>query len=207
MPRLLFVRHGRTTWNAEGRVQGGGVLDEVGLAQAAALGVRLRDEPLTAAYASPFPRTRQTANIVVGHHGLRVGLLPLLRDLDYGRFAGALLSEVRQDAPGLWDRWRDAPHTIHFAGGESLADLRVRIERAIAIVVERHPVGSILCVTHDSPARIVVSLALGLDDSHHNDADLVTPLASLTVVEVGPQGMRLEVRQDAAHLEGIDARA
>ena len=207
MPRLLFVRHGRTMWNAEGRVQGGGDLDEVGLAQAAALSARLRDEPLTAAYASPFPRTRQTMNIVVGHHGLRVRLLPLLRDLDYGRFAGALLSEVRQDDPGLWERWRDAPHTVHFAGGESLADLRARVQRAIAIVTERHPEGSILCVTHDSPVRIAVSLALGRDDSHHNDADLVTPLASLTVVEIDAHGMRLEVRQDAAHLEGIDAGA
>ena len=207
MPRLLFVRHGRTTWNAEGRVQGGGDLDGVGLAQAAALSARLRDEPLTVVYASPFPRTRQTASIVAGPHGLRVGLLPLLRDLDYGHLSGALLSEMREKHADLLERWRDAPHTVHFPGGESLADLRARVERAIAIVIERHPEGSVLCVTHDSPVRIVVSLALGLDDSHHNDADLVTPLASLTVVEVDANGMRLEVRQDAAHLEGSDARA
>lgn len=207
MPRLLFVRHGRTTWNAEGRVQGGGDLDSVGLAQAVALSARLRDEPLTAAYASPFPRTRQTANIAAGPHGISVGLLPLLRDLDYGHLSGALLSEVRGEDPELWDRWRDAPHTVHFDGGECLADLRARIQRAMAIISERHPDGSVLCVTHDSPIRIVVSLALGLDDSHHTDADLVTPLASLTVVEVDAHGVRLEIRQDAAHLEGIDARA
>ena len=205
MPRLFFVRHGRTAWNAQGRVQGGGSLDAVGTAQAIALARRLRGQSFAAAYASPFARTRQTASIVAGAHGIRVQLLPLLRDFDYGHLSGALLSEVRQDDPTLWERWRDAPETVQFPGGESLGGLRRRIRRAIDIICERHPDGDVLCVTHDSPVRVAVSLALGLDDAHHNDDALVTPVASLTVIGASPDGLTMELQRSTAHLEGIDA--
>ena len=56
MLRLFFVRHGRTSWNAEGRVQGGGGWDGVGRMQAAALGEHLRSEHFDAIYASPALR-------------------------------------------------------------------------------------------------------------------------------------------------------
>ena len=61
MLRLILARHGRTSWNVQGRVQGGGGLDEVGRAQVAALTQRLAAEPITAVYASPAWRARQTA--------------------------------------------------------------------------------------------------------------------------------------------------
>ncbi len=206
MPRLFFVRHGRTTWNAEGRVQGGGNLDPVGVAQALALARSLRDHRFAAAYASPFARTRQTANIIAGLQGVPVRLLPLLRDLDYGHLSGALLSEIRGDDPLLWERWHDAPDTVHFPGGGSLGDLRSRLRRAIDILSDRHPESDVLCVTHDSPVRVAASLALGLDDSRHNDEGLVTPTASLTIINTAPSGLTLELHRDTAHLEGVDAR-
>lgn len=204
MLRIFFVRHGRTDWNAQGRVQGGGDLDEIGKAQAESLSARLQNEPFRAAYASPFPRTRQTASIIAEPHDIDVRLLPLLRDLDYGHFAGALLSEVREQNPDLWARWRDAPETVHFEGGEGLADLRQRIKRAISIINNRHTEGSVLCVTHDSPVRVVMSLALGFSDSRHNDQALVTPLASLTIAKIDEEGISLELMRDVSHLEGID---
>ena len=71
MLRFLFVRHGRTPWNVQGRVQGGGGLDEVGRAQAVALGERLSSEPISAIYASPALRARQTATAVARRHGGR----------------------------------------------------------------------------------------------------------------------------------------
>jgi len=206
MLRLFFVRHGRTTWNAEGRVQGGGNLDPVGLAQVIALARSLRDQRFGAAYCSPYPRTRQTANVIAGLHGVAPRLLPLLRDLDYGNLSGALLSVVRDDDPLLWEQWHNAPETVQFPGGESLGGLRRRMRRAIDILIDRHPEEDVLCVTHDSPVRVAASLALGLDDSHHNDDGLVTPTASLTIIGAGPAGLTLELHRDTVHLKGIDAR-
>ena len=208
MATIIFVRHGQTSYNVEGRVQGGGVLDSVGRAQAAALADRLADEPLDAIYASPALRARQTARAVSRRRALPINQRALLRDLDYGRFAGGLLSDLEAAQPGLVAQWRERPHTVLFEGGEGLAQLRRRIERFVAVVAKQHPDGLVLAATHDSPVRMIACLALGLDDSHHNQEGIRAPLASVTVVEANGDGsIGLRLHNDVAHLRGLDGRA
>ncbi len=204
MLRLIFVRHGRTPWNVEGRVQGGGGLDEVGRAQAAALAERLSTLPIAAVYASPALRARQTAQAVARRHRLPVRQRSLLRDLDYGRYAGALLSDVERLDPGLIDRWRAAPDKVVFEGGESLAELRGRITKFIDETAREHADATVVAATHDSPVRVVASLALGIDDSQHTREHLRTPLASVTLLEVDGEKLTLALHTDASHLKGID---
>ena len=203
---LYFVRHGRTQWNAEGRVQGGGNLDEVGLAQVCALARRLASHQFEAVYASPLPRTRQTAAIVAGALGLPVRLHFLLRDLDYGETAGMLATELRAQYPDLWERLRTAPQTVEFPGGESLGALRRRMERFMREAAMRHS-GDVLAVTHDSPVRVVASIAKGLGDVEHGRPELATGLASLTVATWADGAVSLEVHGDVAHLQEVDALA
>ena len=204
MLRFFFVRHGRTSWNAQGRVQGGGGLDEVGRAQAAALGQHLSLERFDAMYASPALRARQTARAVARHHGMRVSQRYLLHDMNYGKFAGALLEDVRRDHSDLFDQWRTHPHLVSFEGGERLSDLRRRISKFVDEMAVRHPSGTILVATHDSPVRVITSLARGLNDSHHNDVDLHTSLASITIVEAAEGSIVLRDHNDVRHLKGID---
>ena len=204
MLRLLFVRHARTSWNAQGRVQGGGGLDEVGREQAAALGEHLRTQRFDAIYSSPALRARQTARAVARHHDMRVTQRHLLQDLDYGKLAGALLEDVRREQPELVERWSTHPHLVQFEGGESLADLRRRICGFVDQVTRSHSTGTVLVATHDSPVRMITSLARGLDDSHHNDPDLRTSLASVTILEAGPGSITLRDHNDVRHLRGID---
>jgi broad specificity phosphatase PhoE len=205
MLRLLFVRHGRTSWNAQGRVQGGGGLDEVGRLQAAALADRLRSERLDAIYASPAWRARQTAMAVARVHDLPVRQRHLLRDLNYGRFAGALLADLMRERPDLVETWRTTPHLADFPEGERLSDLRARIERFIYETYKAHPVGTVLAATHDSPIRVAASIAEGWGDEQHNRKDLVTPLASITTLEVKDGEPKLVGHKDVEHLAGIDA--
>jgi len=204
MLRLLFVRHGRTSWNAQGRVQGGGGLDALGRAQAAALGERLRDEPLDAIYSSPALRARQTARPLARIHDLRVRQRNLLHDLSYGKYAGALLADVQREQPELVARWRTEPHRVRFEGGESLGELRGRIVRFVAGVGKAHASGALLIATHDSPVRVALSLALGIDDAEHNREDLVTQLGSITEFELVDGALRLLLHNDVAHLQGLD---
>ncbi|MEX2599886.1 MAG: histidine phosphatase family protein [Dehalococcoidia bacterium] len=203
MLRIIFVRHGRTSWNVEGRVQGGGALDDVGRSQAEALALRLRDEPLAAVYASPALRARQTAGAVARYHGLPVMRRSLLRDMDYGKYAGLLVSDVRREDPELFRKWREAPDSVHFEGGDRLADLRSRVQRFIKTIVRQHPDGAVLAATHDSPVRIAASIAMGIDDSRHNDPDLITPLASVTILGFNGESMELLTHKDISHLKGV----
>ena len=204
MLRLIFVRHGRTSWNVQGRVQGGGGLDEVGRAQVAALTERLAAEPITAVYASPAWRARQTAQPLADTLGLPVRRRQLLRDLDYGRYAGAFVADVMRDDPDLLHRWRTEPQNVTFDGGENLAALRGRIERFIRDMAAAHPEGTVVAATHDSPVRMAVAIAHGLPDSSHRDEWIKTTYASLTALEVGDGAVRLASHNDVAHLAGIE---
>ena len=87
--RIIFVRHGRTAWNAAERFRGieDIPLDEVGEAQAAAVSKRLAQVHLDAAYASPLGRTIRTAEIIAAPHGLPVKPLRALIALNYGAWA------------------------------------------------------------------------------------------------------------------------
>ena len=205
MLRLTLVRHGRTSWNAQGRVQGGGGLDEVGRAQAAALGQRLRETHFDAIYASPAWRARQTAVAVARHHGLQVRQRNLLRDISYGRYAGALLSDLIRERPDLVETWRTTPHLADFPEGEKLSNLRERVQRFLLEISSAHPDGTVLAATHDSPVRVAASIALGIGDDQHNRKDLVTPLASINLFEVRDGVPTLISHKDVEHLRGIDA--
>jgi broad specificity phosphatase PhoE len=201
MTRLLVVRHGRTDWNAQGRVQGGGSLDEVGQQQVDALMERLRHERIDGAYCSPVLRTRQTAYAVLAPHGVTVQESKNLTDLDYGTYSGAHLDEARKAAPSLWEMWDKAPNTVHFPSGEGLADLRRRLGRFLAEVVAKYKEGTVLVATHDSPVRVLSCMAMGLDDSYHHLSPI--SLASLTILDVGESGVTMVLHNDSTHLSDI----
>ena len=161
-------------------------------------------EPITAVYASPAWRARQTAQPLADALGLPLRRRRLLRDLDYGRYAGAFVADVMREAPGLFERWRTEPHTVTFDGGENLAALRGRIERFIRAMVAAHPNGTVVAATHDSPVRMAVSIAHGLPDSSHREEWIKTSYASVTTLEVEDGALRLASHNDVAHLAGID---
>lgn len=203
MTRFLLVRHGETEWNTQGRVQGGGSLTPRGLAQVQALASRLsRAGGVAAILASPAQRARETAEALSAALGLPVETRDGLLDLDYGVWSGAPLEAARKRDPGLFRRWAEEPHTVHFPGGESLEDLRRRVLAVAEEAQGRFPEGSVLLVTHDSPIRIVVCYALGLDDSHHNHFKV--DVGSLTIVDLGGKAPVLVTLNDTCHLGHLD---
>lgn len=203
--RLILVRHGQTAWNAEGRVQGGGSLDKLGQRQAAALAASLVGEPITQIYASPALRAKQTARYTARLLRMRVQQSSLLKDLDYGRFAGAFMQDVQKASPGLFEQWRDAPETVTFENGENLANLRLRINKFLMKILKLHPGETVLAATHDSPIRVAASIALGLPDSEHKQDYLKAPLASMTRICVSSESIELEISRDTSHLKAINA--
>ncbi|MBM3940924.1 MAG: histidine phosphatase family protein [SAR202 cluster bacterium] len=204
MLRVYLARHGRTEWNVQGRVQGGGPLDAAGRAQAEALARRLRGEPIDAVYASPTPRARQTARPVAKARGIIVHQSRYLVDLDYGKYGSMHKDDAVRDDPALWERWRVAPHTVVFPGGEGLAALRLRLLTWLEAMHGKWPGGTLFAATHDSPIRTVVTIARGLDDSHHHDEGLRAVNGALTLIEVDGHDIRLIAHNDTSHLPGGD---
>lgn len=163
--RVLLARHGETAWNAEGRYQGQEdiPLSATGLAQAQALGARLRGVPITRAVASPLSRARQTAELALGQRDLPLTLDPGLMEIAHGTWEGLLASEIRQRDPERMRAWREAPHEVLMPGGESLHHVLERAWPALERACDGlGPDDTLLLVAHDAVNRVLLCRIMGL---------------------------------------------
>src|SRR3954451_24173941 len=147
MTTLLLVRHGETDWNAEGKLQGhtDRPLNEYGRRQAQALADRLAGEQVDALYASDLCRARETAEILGERLGIPVDVDTDLREKNWGTWEG-LTSDERLE--------------VAFEGETSEAH-RERMLRAVERIVERHPQGRVVVVTHGGSLRRLQAVASG----------------------------------------------
>lgn len=119
--RLLLVRHGESTWNAEGRWQGHAdpPLSAAGIAQARAAAAALAG--VAAIWCSDLARARQTAELCAPD-GLEVRTDGRLRERDVGEWTGLTRDTIEERYPG-WiarglrpDGWEDDAAVARRAG-------------------------------------------------------------------------------------------
>jgi 2,3-bisphosphoglycerate-dependent phosphoglycerate mutase/probable phosphoglycerate mutase len=202
------VRHGQTQSNLEHRYQGrtDSPLTTYGQQQLAALAARLRRIPFTAALASPASRTQQTAQAILeGRRGATLHLDARWAEIDHGSWEGLTYQEVMErDPDDAHARWSDALHG-RARGGESLAELHVRVTEAWHALLQDHTGGRVLLVTHATPIQLLLCSCLGLDPIRHWNWRI--DLGSLTCLDLYPSGViirmvnevpRLRIDYDAA---------
>ncbi len=193
MIRIILVRHGRTAWNIdEGRhPRFRGTVDlpltEEGVAQAQATARRLSAEPLAAVYSSPLQRSAHTAQLIAEPHHLVVHTLPGLGSMNYGDWAGLLLSDVASRWPEIYRQWRYDPFGIQIPGGDNTSDLRQRALAAVCEALARHTDReTIALVTHQVVTKTLACALPGLPNTTywqvHQD------LCNLTRFEYYPAG-------------------
>ena len=165
--RLIFLRHGETDWNAEGRLQGQHdvPLNGRGRDQAASAGRMVRDTfgaDLGSLHfvASPLSRTRETMEIA----RTAMGLDPLSYDMDqrlvelsFGRWEGLIWPEVKAMDPWAATAREGNKWTFQPPGGESYAMLADRL-RPWLDTIERDT----LVVSHGGVARVLLVLIGGM---------------------------------------------
>src|SRR3990167_4847296 len=148
MTTLFLIRHGRTAWNAERRIQGQAniPLDEVGNSQVLSLAQSLLPERFEAIYSSPLHRALQTAGVIARGRKLDVIIDNRLIERDYGLWTGMLDAEARQQYTDIFSgNWR----VSGIPGGENQ---QVLVSRAVSFlddILNRHPEGQIAIASHD----------------------------------------------------------
>src|SRR5437868_8956092 len=102
--RLLLVRHGQSTWNADHRIQGqlDPPLSARGVAQASDLAERLTGHRLAGFYCSDLTRTRQTAELISSAVGVDPVPEPGLREIMLGDWEGKTREDLMVESPELW---------------------------------------------------------------------------------------------------------
>lgn len=202
MPRIVLVRHGEAEGDAAGRFTGRSdvPLTEAGVAQIVALETRVADLDITAVLTSPLQRARQAADLLGRTLDLEPAAVEGLTDLDAGRWTGRTLDDLAHADPAVYAAWLDHPETVEFPDGESLPDLRERITAAMAEILDAYPEdANLLVVTHEHPARQVLTLLLGLGPERH--WDIAVDAASLSVFERRSEHFFLTLLNETCHLE------
>jgi broad specificity phosphatase PhoE len=140
---LTLVRHGQSTANQDGILQGqtDPPLSELGRRQAAQLGAWFRDRGMAwdAAYCSPLQRARDTARTITEQMGCAVAMEePDLAEIHAGEMQGKTGAQLRRDHPSFYARAIDGLGDYAEYGGESYEDVQRRARRFMARIIERH---------------------------------------------------------------------
>lgn len=162
MTKVVLIRHGRSTANAQGILAGRApvALDEVGRAQAEALRDTLAGIPVAAAYTSPIERCRETATLAGFPDAV---ILDGVSECDYGDWTGRPLADLAQQQ--VWADIQATPTAVSFPGGETMADMFGRVQTAMSELAARHGDDEIIVVfSHGDPIKAVVASAFGMAD-------------------------------------------
>jgi probable phosphoglycerate mutase len=163
---FVLLRHGETPLTPQKRFSGSGGTDpslsDVGREQAERAGAALaRRGTIQAIVASPLARTRETAGIVATHLGLDVSIDDGLRETDFGAWEGLTFGEVRERYPDDLNAWLADPEAQPTGGGESFAATGTRIAATRDKLVAAYAGRTVLLVSHVTPIKTFVRLALG----------------------------------------------
>jgi broad specificity phosphatase PhoE len=170
-------------------------LSETGCGQATALGSYLADLPAderpTAVLSSPFARALTTAELAAGPLGLPVRTDERLRERDFGAFDGMTGAGIRQQHPDEAGR-RDLLGKFYYRppGGESWADVALRIRSLLATEALRHDGERLLVVAHQAVIMVFRYVLEELTEQEllAVDRDEQVANASVTRYETGADG-------------------
>ena len=190
-PVIYYIRHGETSWNAQGRLQGTQdiALNDLGRRQAVHAGNVLadllardgRDKAVLPFVASPLQRARATMELVRGALKLPVeayGLDDRLREIGYGVWEGSTLAEMQAADPELYAKRLTAKWTMAPKGGETYAEVEQRMrEWYESVEVDT------VAVAHGGTARALI-VALGIE-TPQSAADLLIEQGAVYVFRDG----------------------
>jgi broad specificity phosphatase PhoE len=166
--RVLLLRHGRTSWNAEGRFQGQTDigLDDVGLRQAERAASELgRLEP-AALVSSDLSRARDTAAPLAALTGLPVTTDERLRETSAGFWQGMLVRDIQAQDGAARDAWRSGQQVRPGGDGELRTEVGARVAGAVTDHVAALGAGELLiAVTHGGAVASGLQTLLGVPPS------------------------------------------
>lgn len=190
---LILVRHGQTSANAGGLLQGriDLPLDDEGRIQALRTGAHIRENfPHARVISSPLMRAVQTAQAISGD----VEIDDRFIELDYGSWDGIAMSEVD---PTQWANWRD-DSSFRPPGGESLLELEHRVKPALEQLRNEAQDRDVVVVSHVSPIKCAVTWALNVES--HVTWRFHLDRASICRIAVTARGLSVLSLNEVSHL-------
>ncbi|MWA10814.1 bifunctional RNase H/acid phosphatase [Streptomyces sp. BA2] len=200
---FVLLRHGETALTPQKRFSGSGGTDpslsDVGREQAerAATAFAARGT-IQAIVSSPLKRCQETAQAVAARLGLDVRIDEGLRETDFGAWEGLTFGEVRSRQPEELNAWLASPDAAP-PGGESFAAVADRVSAARDRLAAEYAGRTVLLVTHVTPIKTLVRLALGAPPESLFRMELSAASVS-AVAYYGDGNASVRLLNDTSHL-------
>jgi probable phosphoglycerate mutase len=173
-------------------------LNDIGLAQADAVGRRLRPESFDAIFSSDLIRAFRTASPVVAAPETDIAREPRLRERNLGVLQGLTGYEAKDSQPIAWSVFKSRDPALPLESGESLGEFHWRAVHFIDEVVARHAGQRILLVTHGGVLDAAYRLATGMPISATRDFPILN--ASINVISHDGRRWGMQSWGDVSHL-------
>lgn len=161
--RIVLLRHGRTAWNAEHRIQGqlDVELDDVGVGQARSVAPLIAAMEPALVWSSDLARARMTADEVAKETGLVPSYDARLREFRLGEYQGQSHAELLAQDEAAFERFRRGDWE-EIPGAESPAEVSVRFTSAIRdLAAALGPGETGVAVSHGAATRTGLVAFLG----------------------------------------------
>lgn len=198
---VLLVRHGRTPTTGSvlpGRAKGLHLSPE-GKAEAEAVAIRLSGVPITAIYASPLERARETAAPLSKALSMPVRVHRGMLECEFGDWTGRKLADLGKLPE--WTTVQKYPSGFRFPNGESFSEMQTRITGAIAELVAKHPATTIALFSHADPIKAAVAHALGTHLDLFQRISIST--CSVTAIAYGASGPNVLTVNETGNLAAL----
>jgi phosphoserine phosphatase len=171
---VIIIRHGQSTYNLEGRIQGQcdkSVLTDRGIADARKVGEALKGVTFDAVYCSPLQRAQQTAREICAtiETDITPQPLDLVKEIDLPLWEEMLRSDVMAKYPEAYQIWKDQPEqfsmTVTGENGETIERFPVlelfdRARQFWTEILPQHDGKTIAIVAHNGINRSLIATAL-----------------------------------------------
>jgi probable phosphoglycerate mutase len=172
-------------------------LSLVGLLEARALSEGLVGQRIDAVVTSPLERCRETAAFIGARLELPVHIDEAFGEIRFGDWTNRAVAEL-EPLPEF-QAFQKRRSLVRIPGGESMAEVQVRVSLALRLLHESYPDGSVVVVSHGDVIKAAIADVLGLS-LDEIDRFRVDP-ASITTIERAASGARL------VRLNDMNARA
>ena len=201
--RLFAIRHGDTDYARERRFAGARdvPLTPHGRRQSEAVAHALSGTSVSAVYASPLARARDSAVPIAAPFKLDVRIEPAFREMAFGEWEGLTRADLAVRHPAELEAWRATPHLVQPPGGERLADVAARVATGLSALCETHGGETVVVVSHAVVTRLIVLAALGLGPDRLWSVD-ASP-AGITEIEYQDNWITVHRMNTLIHLDGL----
>lgn len=167
MKTLVFLRHGETAWNAQGRYQGQTdiLLNDIGRQQAKDAARRWSHTEFDAAIVSPLARADETARIMLGDRELEMVTVNDIQETHGGDWEGLVFTDIAEHWPEEHAAFRLPGLDSGPVGGETPRESGVRTAQAVLAAIKDADV--LIVISHGNTLRAAAHILTGHDDEDY----------------------------------------